>query len=132
MYLLEGKRDIKNNSVVLVRRDIGEKMNVNKENVVQEIESSFELIQSNLFNEALKIRKKNTFSVVSFDQFKETINKGGFIKCGWDGNPETEKKIKDQTKATIRLIPFDEKPDKLKCIYSGKPARHEVIFAKGY
>jgi len=127
-----GKRDIKNNSVVLVRRDIGEKMNVNKENVVQEIESSFELIQSNLFNEALKIRKKNTFSVVSFDQFKETINKGGFIKCGWDGNPETEKKIKDQTKATIRLIPFDEKPDKLKCIYSGKPARHEVIFAKAY
>ncbi len=55
-----------------------------------------------------------------------------FVRCGWDGTRESERSIKEETKATIRVIPFDENPQKLKCIYSGKPARHEVLFAKAY
>ena len=73
------------------------------------------------------------FTVSSYDEFKDILsNKGGFIKCGWDGTSETEAAIKNETKATIRVIPMDENPKGLNCIYSGKPAKHEVIFAKAY
>jgi prolyl-tRNA synthetase len=60
------------------------------------------------------------------------VEKGGFIRCGWDGDAKTEEAVKAETKATIRVIPFDEKPEGLACIYSGKPAKHEVIFSKAY
>ena len=84
------------------------------------------LIKQNLFK--LKIH-----SQFSYDEFKDILsNKGGFIKCGWDGTSETEAAIKNETKATIRVIPMDENPKGLNCIYSGKPAKHEVIFAKAY
>ena len=62
-------------------------------------------------------------------KFKDIIKRGGFVKCGWDGNQKTEQKIKEETKATIRCIPFDEKPEGLTCVYSGKLAKHEVIYA---
>ena len=66
-------------------------------------------------------------------EFKKIIeNNGGFVRCGWDGDIKTEEAIKNETKATIRVIPFDEKPKNLVCIYTGKPAKHEVIFAKAY
>ena len=67
-----------------------------------------------------------------FPEFKDIIDSGGFIRCGWDGSDETESKIKEETKATIRCIPFDENPKNLNCIYSGGPAKHEVIYAKAY
>ena len=70
--------------------------------------------------------------VSTYDKFKKVIQKGGFARCGWDGSEKTEAIIKDQTKATIRCIPFDEHPDGLMCIFSGDPAKHEVIFAKAY
>ena len=90
-------------------------------------------IQKTLFNEAKDFRKKNTHRVSSYDDFKDTIaNKGGFVRCGWDGTQESERAIKEETKATIRVIPLDENTAELKCIYSGKPARHEVLFAKAY
>ena len=89
-------------------------------------------IQNNLFKSALNFRQKNTFQVKDYKEFKEVINKGGFIECGWDGNRETEDKIKKETKATIRCIPFKSKINHLKCIYSGKQAKYNVVFAKAY
>ena len=76
---------------------------------------------------------KNTHNVKNFDEFKSVIeHEGGFIKCGWDGNSETESRIKELTKATIRVIPLEQDIDQLKCIYSNKKAKYEVIFAKAY
>ena len=80
-----------------------------------------------------KTLERHTHTVSNYDEFKKIINsKGGFIKCGWDGTSETENAIKNDSKATIRVIPTNENPKGLKCIYSGKAAKHEVIFAKAY
>jgi prolyl-tRNA synthetase len=89
-------------------------------------------IQTGLFEQARQFRDENTHIVSTYDKFKKVIQKGGFVRCGWDGSEKTEATIKDQTKATIRCIPFDEHPDGLMCIFSGDPAKHEVIFAKAY
>ena len=88
--------------------------------------------QKNLFNQAKEFRDINTYSVSSYDEFCSIMKTGGFIRCGWDGSDKTELKIKEETKATIRCIPFDEQPEGKHCILSGKPAKHEVIFAKAY
>ena len=128
-----GLRDIQKNSTMVFRRDTGEKNEVDKNDLVKQIPELLDKIQSSLFNQALKFRKKNTHTVSSYDEFKKIIeNNDGFVRCGWDGDIETEEAIKNETKATIRVIPFDEKPKNLVCIYSGKPAMHEVIFAKAY
>ena len=76
--------------------------------------------------------KDNIHTTDSYNEFKDIISDGGFVRCGWNGDNESEKKIKDETKATIRCIPFDESPENLKCILTGEPAQHEVIFAKAY
>jgi len=89
-------------------------------------------IHNNLFTEAASFMKNNTHKVDSYNEFKEIIIKGGFVRCGWDGTSETELKIKEETGATTRVIPFDENPKDLKCIYTGDSAKHEVIFAKAY
>ena len=89
-------------------------------------------IQNELFNQAKSFRDNNAYTVQSYEEFKDIINASGFIRCGWDGSEETESKIKEETKATIRCIPFDENPKNLHCIFSGKPAKHEVIYAKAY
>ena len=90
-------------------------------------------IQTALFESAKAFRSENTHTVTTYDEFKNVIaNQGGFIRCGWDGTEESEIAIREDTKATIRVIPFDENSKGLKCIYSGEPARHEVIFAKAY
>jgi len=128
-----GLRDIQKNSTMVFRRDTGEKKEVDKNDLVKQIPELLDKIQSSLFNQALKFRKKNTHTVSSYDEFKKIIeNNDGFVRCGWDGDIKTEEAIKNETKATIRVIPFDEKPKNLVCIYSGKPAMHEVIFAKAY
>jgi len=128
-----GLRDIQKNSTMVFRRDTGEKKEVDKNDLVKQIPELLDKIQSSLFNQALKFRKNNTHNVSSYDEFKKIIgNNGGFVRCGWDGDIKTEEAIKNETKATIRVIPFDEKPKNLVCIYSGKPAMHEVIFAKAY
>ena len=77
-------------------------------------------------------RDNNTHSVNTYGEFKDIIKNGGFVRCGWDGKQETELKIKEDTKATIRCIPFNENPKDLTCIFSGNEAMHEVIFAKSY
>jgi prolyl-tRNA synthetase len=128
-----GLRDIQKNCATIARRDNGEKITINKIKIADEAILMLDDIQKNLFKQALKFREDSTFEVDSYDDFKKIIKEtGGFVRCGWDGNKETEQAIKDETKATIRVIPFDENPKDLLCIYSGKPAKHEVIFAKAY
>jgi prolyl-tRNA synthetase len=127
-----GPRDIENNQVVLVRRDTGEKNIVQTTDLGQKVLQMLNDIHDNLFAEATDFMKSNIYKVESYDEFKKVITKGGFIRCGWDGTSETEVKIKEETGATARVIPFDENPKNLKCIYTGKPAQHEIIFAKAY
>ena len=128
-----GPKDIKEEKVVIVRRDNSDKKFVNKESIIDTIISLLDDVQKNMFNKAKSFQTENTFTVSTYDEFKDILsNKGGFIKCGWDGTSETEAAIKNETKATIRVIPMDENPKGLNCIYSGKPAKHEVIFAKAY
>ncbi|MFL3026640.1 MAG: proline--tRNA ligase [Candidatus Neomarinimicrobiota bacterium] len=128
-----GLRDIEKNSTMVARRDNGEKQAIDKNELAVQIPILLDQIQEALFIQASKFRDDNTYSVTSYDEFKDLIKKNsGFIKCGWDGDPKTEQAIKDETKATIRVIPMDESPKDLLCIYSGTPAKHEVIFAKAY
>ena len=127
-----GPRDVESNKAILVRRDNGEKHAISKEDVCAIAKNTLKEIQSGLFTQAKLFRDDNTHMVGSYDEFKKIIDSGGFIRCGWDGTEDTELKIKEQTKATIRCIPFDENPKNLTCVYSGKPAKHEVIYAKAY
>jgi len=127
-----GPRDIENNQVVLARRDTGDKNTVKTDEVADSISKMLTDIHDNLFAEASDFMHANTNTVDSYDEFKVIITKGGFVRCGWDGKSETELKIKEETGATTRVIPFDENPKDLKCIYTGKPAKYEVIFAKAY
>jgi prolyl-tRNA synthetase len=127
-----GPRDVESNKVVLARRDNGEKYTISCDELSEKINTLLIEIQSNLLNQAKLFRDNNTHTVQSYEEFKDIIESGGFIRCGWDGSEETESKIKEETKATIRCIPFDENPKNLNCIYSGGPAKHEVIYAKAY
>ena len=128
-----GQRDILNEELVLYRRDKNEKSNIKIDDFVNIVKKTLDDIQTNLFLEAKNFQVKNTHNVKNFDEFKTVIeNEGGFIKCGWDGTSETESRIKELTKATIRVIPFEQDIDQLKCIYSNKKAKYEVIFAKAY
>ena len=90
-------------------------------------------IQQNIFNKALKFREENTTKVDTYEEFKEVLStKGGFVLAHWDGTRETEARIKEETKATIRCIPFDGVAEEGKCIYSGKPSSRRVLFALAY
>ena len=127
-----GPRDVENKQVVLVRRDTGEKEFVNIDSIAENILQMLYDIHNNLFMQAKDFMNNNTHKIDSYEEFKKIIKDGGFLRCGWDGTSETELKIKEETGATTRVIPFDENPKDLKCIYTGKPAKHEVIFAKAY
>lgn len=128
-----GPRDVASGKVVLVRRDDGQRVSLEKDRLVDLVPPTLDQIQKGLFDQALRFREENTHTVSSYAEFKQVINSsGGFIRCGWDGSPESETAIKQDTKATIRCIPLDEDPAGLTCVFSGKPARHEVIFAKAY
>jgi prolyl-tRNA synthetase len=91
-----------------------------------------EQIQKNLFQKALDLRTQKTYKVDTWSDFLVQIEKGGFLMAHWDGTPETEQKIKDETKATIRLIPLDGASESGKCIYSGNPSNRRVYFARAY
>ena len=127
-----GPRDMENNEVVIARRDSGEKETISIDNTAQTIESYLVDIQNNLFNQAKLFRDNNTYTISNYDDFKKQINEGGFVQCGWDGLAETEEKIKNDTKATIRCILFEQNLTDLKCIYSDSSAKFEVIFSKAY
>jgi prolyl-tRNA synthetase len=128
-----GQRDIENGVVEIARRDTLEKVSVNREGVAEYIEQLLNEIQQNLFERANSFTKTNTTSVNSWDEFKDVLEtKGGFISAHWDGTSETEQKIKEETKATIRCVPYDSIKEKGICIYSGKESSQRVLFAKSY
>ncbi len=127
-----GMRDIENKQIELVRRDTLEKSFISFENITQQISQLLDSIQTSIFNKAKTFRDNNTYTTDSWDEFKEIIEKGGFVRAHWDGTTETELKIKEMTKATIRLIPENNPKETGKCILTGKPSEQRVIFAKAY
>ncbi len=129
-----GPRDLQNNTVELARRDTLTKSFTEMEGLRDKALDLLDEIQDNLFQKALKHRDENTHSVDTWDEFKEIIkNDGGFVMAHWDGTNETEDRIKTETKATIRSIPLDyEDSEEGICVYSGKPSKGRVVFAKAY
>ncbi len=127
-----GPRDLENNTIEIARRDTLEKQIIPIEGIEDVIEKLLAEIQKNLYTKALSFRKNNTFSVDSWDDFKIQIEKGGFVMAHWDGTPETELKIKEETKATIRTIPLNNPQEQGNCIFTGKPSKERVVFAKAY
>ncbi|SOU87475.1 proline--tRNA ligase [Tenacibaculum dicentrarchi] len=128
-----GNRDLQNGTVEVARRDTFEKQTVAIDGVVDFIANLLEEIQDNLYQRALNFRANNTTEVTTFDEFKDVIeNKGGFVLAHWDGTEETEEKIKDLTKATIRCIPNDAKEEAGTCVFTGNPSTKKVLFAKAY
>ncbi|MFP4367545.1 MAG: proline--tRNA ligase, partial [Bacteroidales bacterium] len=131
--LAVGPRDIENNSVEVARRDTLEKKIYPMEGIEKTISSLLEDIQSNIYNKAMYFRTENTFTADSYDEFKDIIGStGGFVFAHWDGTKETEERINQETKATIRCIPLDNKKEPGKCIVTGKPSSQRVLFAKAY
>jgi len=127
-----GTRDIENGNMVVARRDTGDKSFLSKDEAVVQIPDLLDEIQKGLFQQALTFQQENTHKVSTYDELKKVIKEGGFVRCGWDGTDETEARVKEDIKATIRCIPMSENPEGLTCVYSGKPAKHEVIYAKAY
>jgi len=128
-----GPRDLENGTVEVARRDTLEKQVVPMHGIDLFIQQLLNDIQENIYNKALVFRNEMTTPVDSYEEFKEVLqNKGGFISAHWDGTSETEQQIKDETKATIRCIPFDQVPEEGKCMYSGKPSKGRVLFALAY
>ena len=127
-----GPRDLENGTVEIARRDTLSKEVVSQDNLVEKIETLLNNIQDNIYNKALLFREENTFEIDDYETFKQRIEDGGFFLCHWDGTPETEEKIKNETKATIRCIPFDVEPKEGKCMVTGKPSAQRVIFARSY
>ncbi|OJX54384.1 MAG: proline--tRNA ligase [Flavobacterium sp. 38-13] len=128
-----GPKDLENGTFEVARRDTLSKEVVLKDNIVNHINSLLEEIQDSLFSKALEYRDTHITEVNSFDEFKDVLeNKGGFIAAHWDGTPETEEKIKDLTKATIRCIALDRVEESGSCVFTGKPSVGRVLFAKAY
>lgn len=128
-----GPRDLDNESVEVARRDTKEKDTYQIADLPNKIKHLLENIQQNLFLKAQTHRDDNTTVVNSWSEFKEVLDsKGGFVLAHWDGSSETEDKIKEETKATIRCIPLDAKDEEGKCVYSGKPSKRRVLFAIAY
>lgn len=128
-----GPRDLENGTLEIARRDTLEKQSISQDSVVEFVEKTLEKIQENLFNKALNYRNSHITEVNSFEEFKNIINtKGGFVSAHWDGTVETEEKIKELTKATVRCIPLNNKTEEGKCILTGKKSTQRVLFAKAY
>ena len=127
-----GARDLENGTVEVMRRDTLEKETLPLEGIENVVEGLLDDIQKNLFERARKYRDDMTTTADSYEEFKEKIEKGGFILAHWDGTTETEERIKDETKATIRCIPFDGDTTPGVCMVTGKPSERRVIFARSY
>lgn len=128
-----GARDLENNTVEVARRDTKEKETLSLVDLDVKIEHLLENIQNNIYQKALDFRDSNITQVDSYQEFKNTLdNKPGFVLAHWDGTSETELKIKEETKATIRCIPLDIKLEDGICVYSGKPSKQRVLFARAY
>ncbi len=127
-----GPRDLENGTVEVARRDTKEKSVMQLTDLSIKIEHLLEQIQDNIYRRASDFREAHTFKADSYDEFKAKLDEGGFVLAHWDGTTETELKIKDETKATIRCIPINNKQEDGKCIYSGNPSTQRVVFARSY
>ncbi len=127
-----GARDIENGTVELMRRDTLEKSEHQLEGIADYVKDLLEEIQSNIYQKALAMRDSRIIKVDSYEEFKEKIEDGGFFLCHWDGTTETEERIKEETKATIRCIPLDAPEEEGKCMVTGRPSKRRVIIARAY
>ncbi len=128
-----GGRDLENGTVEIARRDTKDKQTISQDGLAVYIDKLLKEIQLNIYNKALKFREENTREANSYEEFKELLDtKAGFISAHWDGTSETEKLIKDETKATIRCIPLNNKQESGFCMVTGKPSSQRVLFARAY
>ncbi|MDR4987541.1 MAG: proline--tRNA ligase [Bacteroidales bacterium] len=128
-----GPRDVENKTLEIARRDTLEKNIIPADQLVPHVEALLDTIQKNLFQRALKFREENTRRADNWDEFVQLIEeKGGFVLAHWDGTAETEEKIKEATKATIRCIPFDTGKEPGRCVFTGKPSQGRAVFARAY
>ena len=130
--LAMGARDLENNTIELMRRDTLEKENVSFDNIAQQVTELLADIQNNLFEKARRYRDAHIYECDNYDEFKTKVKDGGFFLCHWDGTAETEAKIKEETQATIRCIPFGYEQTEGVDMVSGKPAKCRVIIARSY
>ena len=130
--LVMGGRDLENNTIEIMRRDTLEKENVSFDGIVERITAMLDDIQTNLFEKARQYRDAHIYECDNYEEFKERVKDGGFFLCHWDGTPETEAKIKEDTQATIRCVPFAFEQTEGVDMVSGKPAKHRVIIARSY
>ena len=130
--LVLGARDLENGTIEVMRRDTLEKSTVAIDGIEEYVKTLLDDIQDNIFKKALNHRSEMTTYVDTYDEFKQQIEKGGFIMAHWDGTPETEEKIKEETKATIRCIPLEGDKTPGVCMVTGKPSKQRVVFARNY
>lgn len=130
--LVMGGRDLENNTIEIMRRDTLEKENVSFDGIVERVQTLLDDIQRNLFEKARAYRDAHIFECDNYDEFKERVKDGGFFLCHWDGTAETEARIKEDTQATIRCVPFDYEQTEGIDMVSGKPSKHRVIIARSY
>jgi prolyl-tRNA synthetase len=128
-----GPRDLEKDTVEIARRDTLEKEIIPRNSVGDVVRGLLEDIQQNIYRKSLEFRRTNTMKIDDWEEFKDVMkNRPGFVLAHWDGSRDTEVRIKEETKATIRCIPFDAEPEEGKCIYSGKPSHNRVLFAQAY
>ena len=127
-----GARDLENNTVEIARRDTLTKETRSFNDIAAYMNQLLKEIQETIYNKAFDFRSASTREVNSYDAFKVEIEKGGFLLCHWDGTPETEEKIKNETKATIRCIPLEGDLTPGKCMVTGNPSKQRVVFARAY
>ena len=128
-----GQRDLENGTYEVARRDTLQKESVQADDVLDHIEQLLKEMQKNIFDKALAFRDEHMTEVDTYEEFKQVIEeKGGFVSAHWDGTRETEDRIKEETKATIRCIPLNNEKEEGKCMVTGKPSTQRVLFAKAY
>ena len=130
--LVIGPKDLEENTAEVMRRDTLGKETVSLDGIVDYVANLLEDIQNHLYTKARNFRDSHIFEANSYDEFKELIEKGGFVLAHWDGTTETEERVKEETKATIRCIPLDGDTTPGTCIFTGKPSERRVIFARNY
>ena len=130
--LVMGARDLENGTIEVMRRDTLEKESVPFEGIADRVETLLDEIQKNIFEKARKYRDEHVYACENYEEFKEKVKDGGFFLCHWDGTAETEAKIKEETQATIRCVPFAYEQTPGTDMVSGKPAKYRVIIARAY
>lgn len=130
--LVLGARDLENNTMEVMRRDTLEKSTVSIDGIEEFVKNLLDEMQENIFKKAFDFREEHTFDVDTYEDFKEKVESGNFVMAHWDGTAETEAKIKEETKATIRCAPLDGDMTPGKCVYTGKPSARRVLFARSY